>query len=268
MWRHERRRELQALVACWRLGWDQAREQRMTLLGHSMLYVIVMAIFWSLWAATPVHELRGWTPTREELLWYLAVTEWIAFAGGARYREVEAEITSGAIESALLRPLPHGLATLARWSGNTACFMTVLAVVAVATAWVLTGRTPPHALLAPLVGLSAALALLLILLCQLQIGYVAVWFGVSGPVFWIWQKLLFVLGGLQFPLLLYPDLLRRVAESSPFAAMLFAPGSLLLEGSAGVVRLFAGQLLWLAIVGAMTVAVGRPVTARLARTGG
>ena len=90
------------------------------LLGQSVLYVIVLAIFWALWIATPMHELRGWTPTRESLLWYLAITEWIAFAAGARYREVEAEITSGAIESALLRPLPHGLATLARWSGSAA----------------------------------------------------------------------------------------------------------------------------------------------------
>ena len=262
------RRELQALFACWRLGWDQAREQRVALLGQAVLYAIVLAIFWSLWAATPLHELHGWTATRESLLWYLAITEWIVFTAGARYREVEAEITSGAIESALLRPLPHGLATLARWSGHAAWQMTVMAVVAVATAWALTGQAPPHALLAPLVVLSVALALLLILLCQLQLGYVAAWFGVSGPVFWIWQKLLFVFGGLQFPLLLYPDLLRRLAESSPFAAMLFAPGSLVLEGGAGVVRLFAGQLLWLAILGAMTLMVGRSVTARLVRTGG
>ena len=145
--------------------------------------------------------------------------------------------------------------------------MTVMAFVGVAAAWMLTGHAPPHALLAPLVVLSAALSLLLILLCQLQLGYVAVWFGVSGPVFWVWQKLLFVFGGLQFPLLLYPDLLRRIAEYSPFAAMLFAPGSLVLDGGPTIVSLFAGQLLWLAILGAMTVAVGRSVTARLVRTG-
>src|SRR5262249_5755469 len=158
-------------------------------------YVIVLAIFWSLWAAAPVYELRGWTPAREQLLWYLAITEWIAFVGGARYREIEAEITSGAIESALLRPLPHGLATLARWSGHAAWQMAGMSVVVVATGWTLTGQAPPHALLLPLVVLSAALSLLLVLLCQLQLGYAAAWFGVSGPVFWVWQKLLFVFGG-------------------------------------------------------------------------
>jgi ABC-2 type transport system permease protein len=201
-------------------------------------------------------------------LWYLAITEWIVFTAGARYRQVEAEIASGATESALLRPLPHGLATLARWSGNTTWYITVMAFVGVATAWTLTGHAPPHPLLAPLVVLSAALSVLLILLCQLQLGYVAVWFGVSGPVFWVWQKLLFVLGGLQFPLLLYPGLLRRIAENSPFAAMLFAPGSLVLEGGPAIASLFADQLLWLAILGALTLAVGRSVTARLVRTGG
>src|SRR6478752_9891450 len=78
MWRRDMwRRELQAVAACWRLGWDQAREQRMALLGQSVLYGVVLAIFWALWTATPIHELRGWTPTRESLLWYLAITEWI-----------------------------------------------------------------------------------------------------------------------------------------------------------------------------------------------
>jgi ABC-2 type transport system permease protein len=260
-------REPRALAACWRLGWSEAREQRVGLLGHAVLFVIVLAVFWALWSATPLHEISG-APSREALLWYLAVTEWITFIVGARYREIEREVANGSIESALLRPLPHGLVTLARWCGGCTYQAMMLALVGVAAAWALTGSGPPHGAVLPLVALSSMLALALVLLCHLQFGYAAVWFGSAGPVFWIWQKLLFVFGGLLMPLFLYPPLLRQVADLSPFAAMLAAPASLMFGGDgARFAAVALGQLAWLAVVGALTLLVGWRATARLLRGG-
>jgi ABC-2 type transport system permease protein len=263
MWR----RDLRAMAACWQLGWRQAREQRLALLGHAVLLVLVLAIFWALWSATPLHEVPG-APSREALLWYLAITEWITFIAGARYREVEREITSGAIESALLRPLPFGLVTLARWGGGAAYQAAVLALVAIAAAWALTGSAPPHGALAPLIVLSGGLALAMVLLCHLQIGYATVWLGSAAPIFWVWQKLLFVFGGLLMPLFLYPPLLRGLADASPFAAMLAAPASLVLDGHAHLAAVLVVQLGWLAVLAVMTLAVAWRATARLVRVGG
>jgi ABC-2 type transport system permease protein len=260
-------RDVQALAACWQLGWSEAREQRLSLLGVAGLYVLVLAIFWAIWGATPLHEMHG-APPRESLLWYLAITEWIVFIVGGRYREVERDILSGAIESALLRPVSYGAATLARWSGGCAYQAIGLLVVGVATTWLLTGSAPPHGLLLPAVALSSALALALILLCHLQIGYAAVWLRVAAPVFWIWQKLLFVFGGLLMPLFLYPPLLRQAADASPFAAMLAGPASLMLDGGERLGAVLAMQLAWLAILGALALAIGHLATARLLRLGG
>jgi ABC-2 type transport system permease protein len=260
------RREGEAIAACFQLGWRQAREQRLALLGTALLYVIVLGIFWQLWRATPLGELAN-VPSRGALLWYLAITEWIVFAAGARYREVEAEILSGMIDSALLRPLPQGVATLARWSGGCAYQLAALAPVGGAAAWILTGIAPPNAMHAPLFLLSTALALGLVLVSHLQLGYAAVWWGSSAPAFWIWQKLLFVFGGLLFPLGLYPAALRGLAEASPFAAMLFAPASMVLADRPGLGILLAGQCGWLAVLGVLTVAIGRAATARLIRVG-
>lgn len=254
------RPHLEAIAAFVLLGWRQACRQRLALVGQSVLYVIVLAIFWQLWRATPLRELGGSGPTAPELLWYLVITEWIVFAGAARYREVEIEVASGAIESALLRPLPHGVATMARWAGHCSYQLMILAVVGVATGWWLTGSLPPHGALAPLVVVSSLLGLAMVLLCHLQLGYAAVWIGTAAPAFWVWQKLLFVFGGLLFPLGLYPDLLRKVAEATPFAAMLFAPGSLMFGADAS---LFAWQIAWLVVLGALTLLVGHRATRRL-----
>jgi ABC-type uncharacterized transport system permease subunit len=70
------------------------------------------------------------------------------------------------------------------------------------------------------------------------------------------------------PLFLYPPLLRGVADASPFAAMLAAPASLVFDGGAGVAAVLTAQLAWLALLGALTLAVGWRATARLVRGGG
>jgi ABC-2 type transport system permease protein len=256
--------EARAVWAFVVLGWRQAREQRLALIGQAALYVIVLVIFWQLWRATPLGELGAAAPSPQALLWYLVITEWIVFTAAARYREIEAEVLGGTLESELLRPLPHAIATLARWAGSSAYQLAVLGVVGGLAGWGLTGSLPPHAELLPWVVLSAVLALALALLCHLQLGYAALWTGTAAPAFWIWQKLLFVFGGLLFPLSLYPPVLRDAAENSPFAAMLFAPASLVFGASAArLAALLANQLVWLGVLAALAVLVSRRATARV-----
>jgi len=52
------------------------------------------------------------------------------------------------------------------------------------------------------------------------------------PVFWVWQKLLFVFGGLMLPIRLYPPLMQRFAAFTPFPDILAGPASFVLDGEA------------------------------------
>ena len=56
------------------------------------------------------------------------------------------------------------------------------------------------------------------------IGCAAFWLQDASPVYWIWQKFNFVLGGLILPLSLYPEWLQKVAYLSPFSALLNGTG--------------------------------------------
>ena len=58
-------------------------------------------------------------------------------------------------------------------------------------------------------------------------------YGEVTPVFWVWQKLLFVFGGLLMPIELYPALVRDVAPFTPFPSVLSRPASLVLHSGAG-----------------------------------
>ena len=67
---------------------------------------------------------------------------------------------------------------------------------------------------------------------DLAIGLVAFWIGEVTPVFWVWQKLLFVFGGLMLPIRLYPPIMQRLAALTPFPDILAGPASFVLDGEA------------------------------------
>src|SRR5262245_9629793 len=263
-----RRLEADAIAAFFLLGWRRAIAEPAALAGRLLLYLLILAIFRQLWLATPLQELGPGAPTAANMLWYVTVTEWIVFAAGLPYRVVEEQIRSGQIESALLRPLPYAAATLAEWSGATSFYLLVMGAAGIAAGARLTGTLPPMAATAPLIVASGVVGCAIALLCQLQLGYAAAWLGTAAPLFWIWQKLLFVCGGLLLPLTLYPPALRGLAEYGPFAAILFAPGSLILApAGTSVAGILGRQLTWFAAIALLTVGVDRAATLRLSRRG-
>jgi ABC-2 type transport system permease protein len=46
------------------------------------------------------------------------------------------------------------------------------------------------------------------------------------PFMWIYQKLVFILGGFLIPLQFYPDWLQVISKALPFAAMIYGPAQL------------------------------------------
>ena len=100
-------------------------------------------------------------------------------------------------------------------SAGSAYQLAVLGMVGLLAGWWLTGTLPPNAALAPFVILSSVLALALVLLCHLQLGYAAVWFGTAAPAFWVWQKLFFVLCAALQPERLRPPAAARAMAGPP-----------------------------------------------------
>jgi ABC-2 type transport system permease protein len=69
---------------------------------------------------------------------------------------------------------------------------------------------------------------------------------------WIYQKILFILGGMLIPLDFFPGWLRTISQASPFAYMIYGPARLFVEPSPErFFALFLGQIVWLAVLGAI-----------------
>jgi ABC-2 type transport system permease protein len=250
------------------LGWRVAGAERLAMAARCLLYALLLAIFAGFWRATPLAALGRNEFTPERLIWYLTITEWIVFAGGMPYREIEADVRSGAIAVGLGRPVPYSLACLAAWCGALFYRLVVFGLAGGVAAIMLTGTMPLTAGAIASLAVSGVLATLSIQLWQLIIGLCSVWTGTAAPFYWIWMKALFVAGGLIVPLDLYPQVVRAGIETSPFAAMIWAPASLALDPSPGrAAWVLALQLFWLAVLGPLVWLIDRAATGRLLEQG-
>jgi ABC-2 type transport system permease protein len=124
----------------------------------------------------------------------------------------------------LPRPISYLGARLAEATGDFLVRAVSLGAAGFLLAFAMTGGLPddPSGLL-----LAVPLGLLAgwVGLCfHGAIGLTAVWLQDSSPVYWIWQKAAFILGGLLLPLEVYPDWLRELALFTPFSALMHGPG--------------------------------------------
>lgn len=239
------------------------------LLG-SAFYALILYIFVQLW------KVLGLSPgalpegfSQKELVWYLAATEAIMLGKAPIASEVSDEVKSGAIAYALGRPYNYLGFKLATYWGDTALRMMVNVVIGAAVALAAAGAIPlnPGRLL--LWGATVALALTLNFLIVMCISLSAFWVEDTGPFFWIYSKVLFVLGGLFVPIDFYPEFLRRAAAASPFNLVLYAPSKLLVAFDAAMfIRTVTMQAVWIAILGALAAGLYAMGVKRLNVNGG
>lgn len=189
------------------------------LLGLSFFMLACLWVFAFLWDAT---SSRTGTPifTPAQLLWYLALNEWLIISVPELEIDVEQDLRSGRLAYQLTRPVSYLGSKIAGGLGALLVQLFVLGIVAFTFCWLWTGGcpcSPTVFILSIILGVGAGILALII---QTTIGLSAFWFQEVGPIHWIVQKLLFVFGGLFLPLAAYPLWLQNIAIWTPFSALL------------------------------------------------
>lgn len=249
----------------------QRLRDRGELFGRMGFYALLLFVFSRLWEVVLSHERAplGAGQGAHNFVWYLAVTEWIVLSLPPLHFDVEADVRDGSVAYHLTRPTPYPALKLAEASGDLLVRLVSVGATGFCLALALTGELPISALefavLVPLVVLAAELSLVV----MFAIGLSTFWLHDCRPLYWMWQKLAFVLGGLMVPLTLYPSWLQTIAGLTPFAAMLHGPGQVVLGASVGASALvFAQLLVWLLIAAGVTAAAYRRALSRVCIGGG
>ena len=263
------RRDLTAAAQALRIGASQGLAGWTVLAGRCLFYVLIMTVLSALWDKVAAEPVAGAIPLpKGDLVLYVLATEWITLALPAVHLRFEDDIRSGGLEAHLLRPKVYLLQSLAQSLGGTLVRLAALGVTAVA--WLAaTGRAGPPAATYPYLFVLGVLAVTVGMLLYATAGLCAFWARRILPFQLVIQKLMFLLGGLFAPISLYPDWLRKLGEVTPFAAHLYWAGVQALQPSGAMfLKAAAWQVLWIALLSLLCVALWRAGLAKVLREGG
>jgi len=226
-----------------RVAIARACRERGEVYGRIAFFAIILGVFSSLWRAAAEAGLPSAIEPRA-LVWYLAVTEWIVLSTPQVHLDIQEAIRGGDVVYRLGRPVSYVAAELASTFGVLAVRLPLLGLTAFLCAYAFTGWIPPALALAIVVPFGVAAAALLAAL-HVWIGLLAFWLHDVSPVYWVSQKLMFILGGLMLPLEVYPDVVQRIAALTPFPALLGGPASFMLaRGGATPAALARDLAIW------------------------
>jgi ABC-2 type transport system permease protein len=250
-----------------RISLTHSWHERGELYGRAAFFLVVLGVFSSLWRATgDAGLIAGMGP--KALVWYVAATEWILLSSPLIHQEIQEAIRRGDIVYQLGRPLSYVGATFAEAIGVLAVRAPLLGMVAFVCAFAFTGWIPPLHALSLIVPFGLVASALLTAL-DVGIGLMAFWLDDVSPLYWVWQKLMFVCGGLMLPVRLYPAAIQHVAAFTPFPSILAGPASFVFDGQAVAPGLLARDLAaWGAVTAVIVYMVFRRATSALAINGG
>ena len=219
---------------------NQKNNQKEIIIRASF-YLVIIYIFSCLWnfSNLTLESIEAW-----RIPWYIAITETIILANPIIYFDIECDIRSGDIAYHLTRPINY---LSMRIYENLAIYsfrFIFLSLTGLLFCSIISSSTPSlyEILTCYTLAFFAGISLLI---WHSLIGLTAFWLQDCTPLFWLWQRSSFLLGGLLLPLDFYPEFLQNISQWTPFAALIYSPAKQILFSSSLTIAItFSKILLW------------------------
>lgn len=234
--------------ACWIALVAAARRtlrDRNAFIFRSVFFISLLTVISALWHVAThdrTIELQGYGYV--ELMWYvLAAEAAVVAAPASRIEQLGDEINAGDIEDEMLRPASVLAIRVSNDVGYALVRLAGLWLVGITFMLIVVGPPPSVGALVLSLPLSI-LAVTCNMVAMQAFGAIAFWIHDAKSTWFLYQKLIFFVGGMIFPLAFLPGWAQTVAWFLPFWTMSHAPGNF----SAGHVVWWypVGQLAWIA----------------------
>lgn len=240
------------------------------LIGRSLMIMPFMWIFYQLWkvtfAAAGTDAINSMT--LYSTMWYLMMAETIELSRPQLARTISDNVKDGSIAYILNKPYNFLLYQFSNSMGETIFRAIMNALFGGIIVWWLVG--PPPGPLGWTFAIFALLGTWIMNFCiTCLIGLSAFLVEEISPFMWIYQKLVFILGGFLIPLDFYPNWLQSIAKALPFAYMIYGPAKLFVSPSLGLfINIISLQILWTLVLGSILLLAYRRGVAYLTVNGG
>lgn len=252
-----------------RLGFKEVFAEGLILFGTFLSYSSLVVAYSNVFRGIPAEDLAANGLTISKIIWYFGITEFVLFSGASiHFKELQYDIQNDQIHLSLLRPCPVWVVRIGEWFGQALARFAVLTVPCLTLTGFFAGSMDIS--LVHLWGLifSLPFASLLLICFGFMLGSSCLWLKQAEPAFWIWQKLVFLLGALLWPLALYPNVLQKLVWFTPFPSILAVPGNWALNNDAwSFFGGFASQVFWVVVCLIAVSATNRAVLRRIQNSG-
>ena len=224
------------MKSCLMLLFFTARNQLFSptiILVRSFFLILTLLIFNQFWTvvkatnATAIHLTPSW------FLWYLLIGLTIQFSRPeGLHKQIEDDIKTGNIAYQMLRPIPIILIYFCRSLGTFLIRCPLLFLIGGSIILFITDfEYPPAVSHLPLILLLMLLSGCFVALCTVFIGLSCLYLQDCVPLFWIMQKCEYVLGGVFFPIIFYPEAFMNFCLATPFAWSIYGVAHLIYDYS-------------------------------------
>lgn len=194
-------------------------------------YVFIAFVLIQLWRTvfSQGEIIAGYT--LPQMIWYCIIAELVSFSGSNIFQDLNAEIKGGNIAYTLNKPYYYIGYQLANATGTIFFKLSINAIAGILLGFITSGPLIGFQMQSlPLVGLVVLGGLLLNFLILTCLGLTAFWLEENTAFFWIYQKIVFMLG-LLLPIEFFPSGLQKLVRVLPFAYITYGPAKLAVDFS-------------------------------------
>jgi ABC-2 type transport system permease protein len=220
--------------------------------GRAVFIVIILYIFVQLWSAVYAGQERQVIAgfSLSATIWYFLLAEMIELGKFRHDEHISQEVKDGSIAYALVRPYNYLVYHFCNGLGETVVKMTLILGLGMPIALIYGGLPTVEWRFLPLGVITLLLALVLDFIMSSSIGLLAFVTEDTASFRLIYQKLIFILGGLLLPVDFLPGWLQGIARLLPFSQITYAPAKLLVAFDMEQwLHVSASQLIWIAVMG-------------------
>jgi ABC-2 type transport system permease protein len=232
------------------IAFNESVKNYKALIGLSLFLLTCLLIFANLWKVLGANAYSS-----EELLLYIAFNEWVLIAFPDIHETIEEDIVRGNVAEWLVRPISYLGAVFSEGMAIICVHLVVLGIVTFTFTGVMTGTLLVNPLSFLFLLFLGFLAGVTGLIFRIIVGLSAFWVKTTTPLFWLFEKLLFMLGGLMLPLSAYPEWLQKIARLTPFAAILGDRSALVMESDASAFLWVAFSLFFWTVIGLLIASI-------------
>lgn len=240
------------------------------LLVRTLFLLLILYVFVQLWTVTysgaGASVIGGYR--FDELIWYLIFSESIVTAVPRMHVTVEGEVKTGGIAYLLNKPMSYLLYRYAEFAGEYAVRLAINLLIGSVLGVAFFGL-PDFGWGWAGFAVVAAGAMTLNYMIRMLLSLCAFWVEETQGLVFVYDKLLFTVGGMLMPLELLTGTLRDLVGWLPFQTMIYFPVKTVIQFDAGrMAEMLGVQLLWGLALGALLAAVYRKGVTKLNVNGG